>query len=153
VTRTYAFALRAPFLLLSNGSLTQIWQLQLTGETEMSFECTASELLGRRGEVEALINKSAAVEHCQKLSWKQIQVGEFEVMPYLDSLSHELPDGESLVPRQIVVRSNETTQPSSWTLEQYPGVVIVAPSGHGKSTLCAQLAAVQALNVTPFKVI
>jgi len=145
---SYAFALRAPFLLLTNGQAFQIWQLQLTGKTELRVECTCAALPSKRGEIEAILHKAAAIQHCTDLSWKRVGIGEIDFMPYLDPFIREHHPKEPVLSRDLVSPVNKSARmPSERALEQSPGVVVVAPSGHGKSTLGLQLTAMQANRV------
>lgn len=61
---SYAQASKAPYLLLTDGKLLQIWQLQPTRRSERVLLCPIGELRQRNGEIEPLIGRSASIARC-----------------------------------------------------------------------------------------
>jgi len=61
---SYAQNLRAPLLLLTNGEILEIWQMQITLESQCVLSIPVASLASERGNVERLLNKAAVRDYC-----------------------------------------------------------------------------------------
>ena len=82
---SYAFNVRAPFLILANGRSLEIWQLQPTKESIKVLSCNISELNSHRGRIEALVGRDAAIAHCRALHLKELPSATGMFAPYIVS--------------------------------------------------------------------
>jgi hypothetical protein len=136
---SYAMALRAPALLLTDGVVIQVWQLQPTLENKLVLECPIAGIKAKRGSIELLISKQALIAHASNLAHKKLAAtpdfGKYE--------SGELVRIKEISRRAIsrILRSDSGSPISSEDLlEKYRrGAIIIAPSGYGKTTLAAEL--------------
>jgi hypothetical protein len=64
---SYAANLRTPLFIITNGKRLEIWQLQLTTESELALQCQVSDLPTRRGDIEGLLAKDAAMAYLRTL--------------------------------------------------------------------------------------
>ena len=135
---SYAMALRAPILLLTNGLQLQVWQLQPTLENKQIFACSLTELKAQRGSLEQLINKVALITYAQNLAHKNLTTpADFGAYESSELVRTEGADRAIL--RQLLSETGETIS-SNELLDRYPqGAVIIAPSGYGKSILAMQV--------------
>lgn len=130
---SYAFNVRAPFLLLTDGVDLEIWQLQSTQETLQVFTCKVADLAENRGRIESLIGRDAAADHCRSLLIKPLPTptGFFEA--YERAELQRIGDAES-VPRTLK-STGETVLSTDFTACLSRSIVVAGPSGYGKSTL------------------
>ena len=134
---SYAHATRAPFLLLCDGTQFEIWQMQSNQNSECVFACPVRTLRSRRGEVERLIARGAAVAHCRTLGYKSLATAASDISQYI---SHELSRGTALsgVDRRLSASGLPTSAFSA--LEgTNRGAFVFAASGYGKTTLALDL--------------
>ncbi|MDX8357753.1 NACHT domain-containing protein [Sphingopyxis terrae] len=133
---SYAFNLRAPFLLLTNGVAFEIWQLQPTRESVKTFEAPVASLATHRGRIEELISREAAAQHCRQLDLKPLPQASGIFAAYEEAeLSRHANEG---IARTIKGPETEAPALSIRSLLN-DGALIHAPSGFGKSTLVADL--------------
>ncbi|MDA9426226.1 NACHT domain-containing protein [Bradyrhizobium sp. CCBAU 53380] len=143
---SYAQNLRAPLLLLTNAETLEIWQLQKSQDSVRVFEAPITSLAAKRGEIERLLSKEAVIDYCKLFAVKTIleasaDYGRYETAELGRILRRERQEASidrTLVPAQ------QGAQPSGLTsdrlLSAFPsGAIVVAPSGHGKTTLCRRL--------------
>jgi len=135
---SYAIALRAPALLLTDGQELQVWQLQPTLENKQVFICPLSVLRAQRGTLESLIGKRALVAYASELTHKKLTPAT-DFGAYESSELTRTQAADRAIARLLLSETGEQIA-SDALLERYPqGAVISAPSGYGKTTMAAQL--------------
>jgi hypothetical protein len=136
---SYAQNLRAPLLLLTNGTSLEIWQMQLSIESECVLQIPVSQLLANRGKVERLLNKTAVRDYCASLKFKTIveATSDFGVYETAELMRLKAdPPAISRTLRRQQAGGNGTDLDSDRLLEDHPtGAIIIGPSGYGKTTL------------------
>jgi Type I restriction enzyme R protein N terminus (HSDR_N)/NACHT domain len=142
----YAQNLRAPLLLLTNAETLEIWQLQKTQDSVRVFVAPIASLAAERGKIERLLGKEAVVDYCKSFGVKTIleasaDYGRFETAELSRILRRERQeasiDRTLAQTQQGAQRSNLTSDRLLFALPS--GAIVVAPSGHGKTTLCRRL--------------
>ncbi len=130
---SYAQASKAPFLMLTDGKLLEIWQLQPTRRSDRVFFCAADELRQHRGEIERLIGRNSAIAHCRALGYRQLARAAEDVGAYVENELARMsePCGVS---RRLRI-GNTTIDAMQGLNEIERGAVVFAPSGFGKTTL------------------
>jgi hypothetical protein len=136
---SYAQNLRAPLLLLTNGENLEIWQLQVSLESECVLRIPTSQLAANRGEVERLLNKTAVRDYCASLRFKTIAEATSDFGVYetaeLTRLKTDPPAIARTLRRQQI-GGNEAAFVSLSLLSDFAsGAVVIGPSGYGKTTL------------------
>ncbi|MGB3317695.1 MAG: type I restriction enzyme HsdR N-terminal domain-containing protein [Sphingopyxis granuli] len=133
---SYAFNLRAPFLLLTNGVTLEIWQLQQTRESVKAFEASVAALATHRGRIEELISREAAAQHCRQLDLKPLPQASGIFAAYEQAeLARSANEGISRTTKGLEIEAPALAIRSQLN----GGALIHAPSGFGKSTLVADL--------------
>ena len=138
---SYAANLRAPFLLLTNGRVYELWQIQISTESYLVLSGSVSSIKGKLGELDLLISKPAAIEYALSLRQKPVGGTSIELGPYYRA---ELTrtNGQFAIARQLYPFGGNGSDKilSSEILEKLPsGAVILGPSGYGKSILSVSL--------------
>jgi hypothetical protein len=135
---SYAMALRAPALLVTDGLTLQVWHLQATLENRLVFDCPFSELKSKRGVLEQLIGKQALIAHSANLAHKELALTpRFEKYESAE-IARTIENNKAI--ERILVSDKGIRVNSSDLLKQFPlGAVITAPSGYGKTTLATAL--------------
>jgi Type I restriction enzyme R protein N terminus (HSDR_N) len=136
---SYAQNLRAPLLLLTNGEILEIWQMQITLESQRVLSIPVASLVSQRGNVERLLNKAAVRDYCRSLSSKTIveATADFGVYETAE-LKRMLRDQPSIARtlRRAKTAIQSATLETTRLLSDFPlGAIVVAPSGYGKTTL------------------
>ncbi|VXB83425.1 conserved hypothetical protein [Massilia sp. 9I] len=135
---SYALALRAPGLLVTDGVHLQVWQLQPTLENTLVFESPLSVIKDKRGELEQLIGKQALIAHSASLLHKKLAPSP-DFWAYESAEMRRAQGSSTAISRVLLAESGERVH-SANLLPNYPqGAVITAPSGYGKSTLATVL--------------
>lgn len=135
---SYAMALRAPILLLTDGLCLQVWQLQPTLENKQVFAHPLTELKAQRGSLEELISKVALIAYAQNLAHKKLTTPA-DFGAYESSELVRTQDADSAIHRQLWSETGEAIA-SDNLVDRYPqGAVISAPSGYGKTILAMQM--------------
>lgn len=135
---SYAMALRAPALLLTDGICLQIWQLQPTLESKLIFECSLLDIKVQRGNLEKLIAKPALVAHATNLVHKKITTTT-DFRAYESAEIVRTQENSKAIERQLLSESGDIIS-SEVLLDRYTGgAIISAPSGYGKTTLAVGL--------------
>lgn len=133
---SYAYALRAPVLLITNGCSLEVWQTRQAGESELIFESHVTDLLKQRPELERLIAKQALVKFVEGLKQTTL-TGAADFTEYKHAELTRLQ--QRAVPRRLLAEAGVEVSSTS-LLEAYgEGALIVAPSGYGKTVLSRQL--------------
>jgi len=140
---SYAQNLRAPLLLLINGEVLEIWQMQITQESQCVLSIPVTSLVSERGNVERLLNKTAVRDYCKSLSFKTMaettaDFGGYEAAELRRMSSNRLSIARTLRRAETTVQlaTLETTHLLS---EFSSGAIVIAPSGYGKTTLSHDL--------------
>jgi hypothetical protein len=139
---SYAANLRAPLLLLTNGQLLEVWQLNSTQESERVFYANVSSLAARRGELEPLLAKAAVVDYCRRFHVKTILTASSDFGRYETAELSRTAEYAASVPRtlrRLAADESEALHSDRLLTECPTGAVIVAPSGYGKTTLSKRL--------------
>jgi Type I restriction enzyme R protein N terminus (HSDR_N) len=140
---SYAQNLRAPLLLLTNGEFLEIWQMQISQDSERVLRIPVASLAAERGKVEGLLNKLAVRDYCKSLQFKTIVEATTDFSTYeaaeLKRMAHKMPSiARTLRRSETMVQPTmlETTR----ALLDFPlGAIVIAPSGYGKTTLSQDL--------------
>jgi len=130
---SYAYATRAPFLLLCDGVQFEIWQMQVSQSSARAFVCAVHSLRSHRGAIERLIARGAAIAHCRTLGYKSLAAAADDVSQYI---SHELERiaGFRGIDRRLGAGGAATAAfPALESAGR--GAFVLAASGHGKTTL------------------
>ncbi|MCV3211551.1 type I restriction enzyme HsdR N-terminal domain-containing protein [Mesorhizobium sp. YC-39] len=137
---SYAQNLRAPLLLLTNGVRFEVWQLQVSSESELVLACDVADLAARRGEVEGLLGREAVKAHCAALQFKRFNLLARDLSAYEVAEHTRLGAvAGAAIPRTL---RGAASQPLTSTrlLDHSPkGAVVNGMSGYGKTTLAASL--------------
>jgi hypothetical protein len=140
---SYAANLRSPVLLMTNGSELEVWQFQSTKESDKIVGLAVADLLGHRGELEAVLSKKALVALCERLDVKSFSTEARRHKAYLKAeAERSSQDGAAIsrTLRPIASGGREISIASNQLISAHPeGAVILAPSGYGKSTFADQL--------------
>lgn len=136
---SYAANIRTPFLLLTDGIILEVWQLQPTQESECILKTLVKSLCSARGKIELYLNKESVRTYCHSLLHKNITIatedfGNYEIA--------ELKRTNFYQPfiKRTLVEQKEKSISSKELLSLYPsGAIILAPSGFGKTTLSYKL--------------
>lgn len=137
---SYAFASRAPFLLLTNGEDLEIWQAQIGGSSTLQTRCRISELAGHRAAIEGSIAKAAASHHCRSILRKGATRVSTDLAAYVVAEARRMHTEKTPAPLRLRSDSASEFLHSSDLLSEAPnGAMIVGQSGAGKSTLGSSL--------------
>lgn len=140
---SYAANLRAPLLMLTNGEALEVWQLQSTQESVRVLNISVSSLTAERGNIERILSKAAVYNYCRTLHVKTIleastDYGQYETAELKRLLLHEAGIKRTL--RRGAAEQGSACIETDCLLAECPsGAIIIAPSGHGKTTLARQL--------------
>ncbi|TPK85686.1 type I restriction enzyme HsdR N-terminal domain-containing protein [Mesorhizobium sp. B2-4-13] len=134
---SYAQNLGAPILLLTNGVQLEVWQMQISSESQLVFKGDVAGLAAHRGELEAILGKEAIKSHSTSLPYKRFDVLARDLGVY-EVDEHERISALvcSAIPRTLRDVSAEQEVKSAELTEARPGgAVLVGMSGYGKTTL------------------
>jgi hypothetical protein len=136
---SYAQNLRAPLLLLTDGEILEVWQMQITLESQRVLSIPVASLVSERGNVERFLNKAAVRDYCRSLSSKTIveataDFGVYETAELKRMLRDQPSIARTLRRAETAIQS--ATLETTRLLSDFPlGAIVVAPSGYGKTTL------------------
>ena len=135
---SYASALHAPALLLTDGISLEVWQIQPTLENKKIFECALSCIKTQRGKLEQVIGKNALIAHAATLAHKKLTTTS-NLFAYESAEIARTCKSSKAIER--ILRSEQGFDvKSNDLLDRYSsGAIIVAPSGYGKTTLATGL--------------
>jgi hypothetical protein len=140
---SYAFNIRAPLLLLINGTNLEIWQLQVTKESECIVRISVALLLTQRGKIDSCLGKQAAYAYCRSLDGKTISHASADFGLYETAELKRTLKYQAAVKRTLrIAGSTSEDEPieSDSLLSSFPsGAIILAPSGYGKTILSIAL--------------
>lgn len=137
---SYALAVKARIFMLTNGQELQIWQVQPTLKVELVFESSLSGLHGRRGELEQLVSKRALIEHLRIHSDKTL-AAIVKLHRYEQAEMARISKLGRMVARTLEARAKVEIDSTALMARYSSGALILAPSGYGKTILCADLVA------------
>ncbi|MDO1580976.1 type I restriction enzyme HsdR N-terminal domain-containing protein [Rhizobium oryzicola] len=138
---SYAQNLRTPILLMTNGQRLEIWQMQLTTESEKIFDCSVAEIAGKRAEIESLLSREALKDHCGALRHKRFDVAANDLGAYLSAEIERIgPITRLSIPRRLTrTDTNSTISALDLLTHNSRGALVLGMSGYGKTTLAKQL--------------
>lgn len=137
---SYAGNIKAPLFLTTNGERLEIWQYQTTAESERLLECSVKELSAKRGIIEALLTREAAISHSRTLAFKNFNLLARDLSAYEQAEFEREPSTSDLIPRRLKDPASKKEVLSDILLEAYQaGAVIAGPSGYGKTSLSSQM--------------
>lgn len=138
---SYAQNLRTPILLMTNGQRLEIWQMQLTTESEKVFDCSVAEIAGKRAEIESLLSREALKDHCGALRHKRFDVAANDLGAYLSAEIERIgPITRLSIPRRLTrTDTNSTISVLDLLTHNSRGALVLGMSGYGKTTLAKQL--------------
>lgn len=131
---SYAFNLRAPFVLLANGREVQLWQLLAGLDTVRIFDCAAKDIAAQEGTLELLLSRDSVIAYAKSLASKTILELSADFGAYEEA---ELRRAAPFIVFDRTLRTSADTAVQSRTLvaDFAKGAVITAASGIGKTTL------------------
>ena len=137
--KLYAQNLRAPLLLLTNGEILQIWQMQITQESECVLSIPVASLASERGNVERLLNKAVVRDYCRPLPFKTIVEATDDFGRYETAELGRMARDEPSIARTLRGAENAaqpaTLETIGLLVDFLRGAIVIAPSGFGKTTL------------------
>ncbi len=137
---SYASALRAPLIMLTNGKEVELWQLQPAGESELVFQARAGELASRRGELEVIAGIGAVTDLCSALANKRLDLIADDITRFEQHEHCRLDPRKRTIVRTLRNRSTGAITTSFTLFDACPkGAIVLGPSGYGKTTLAASL--------------
>lgn len=138
---SYAFNLRAPILLLTNGRQIEIWQLRPTLDSERVLACDVVDLPQYRGQLEGLLSVEAVKDFCKGLEHKNFDLLARDLSAYEQAVYERVkPLATEAVPRRLKDRDTQHEWQSNGLLNlPGRGAVITAASGYGKTVLASLL--------------
>lgn len=134
---SYAHASRAPVLLISDGLMFEIWQMQSSRQSSRALSCPVRELARYRGEIERLIGRGAAAAHCRALGYKPLEQAGYDVSAYVESELARTADHRS-IPRRLRVEGRPQDAFDALGMAGR-GAFVLGSSGYGKTTLAVDL--------------
>jgi len=135
---SYAFALRTPVLITTNGISFEIWQLQPTQQSQCVFCEPVADLAKHRGTIESILSKPALIQYCKSILAKPIQEFQSDYSPYFYAELARIQKWADAITRTLRPYGDHGAAglPSTDNkLLQIPGAIILASSGMGKTTL------------------
>lgn len=139
---SYAANLRAPFLLLTNGRDFELWQLQISAESQRVLFGPVSSIASNLGELDLLISKAAAIRYAKSLLHRHAMEFAVDLRPYYEAELSRTVETRYAITRQLFPFGGNGSDSvlSSDVLGKLPsGFVSIGPSGYGKSTLAISL--------------
>jgi len=136
---SYAQNLRAPILLITNGKILEVWQLQITMESQCVLTVPIQSLTSKRGEIERILNKTAVREYCRSLTFKTIMECTTDFGQYEKAEVKRLSRSDPVITRTLrrsesagyAISLNSTRLITDFST----GAIVIGPSGYGKTTL------------------
>ena len=139
---SYAQNLRAPFFVITNGLELGVWQLQISGTSNLILQCALAQLLTHRHLLESCISRDAAINYSRSLIRSEATSVAADTTMYVRSELDRCAQAISAIARTLNHENTIVRKPieSEKLLQSFPkGALIFAPSGFGKSTLAKQL--------------
>lgn len=138
---SYAQAIGTPLLLVTDGLLMEIWQLQPSSDSECVLKCSLTRIGENRGRIEALISKEAAFAFCKSLQHKSALSVAVDLSAYLQNELASHADSLHSWQRSLCesTQQNMPVAADQMLARFRKGAVISGGSGFGKSTLALQL--------------
>lgn len=127
-------ALRVPAILITDGVVIQVWQIQVTLDSTMMYECPVDQLKAHRGNLEQLVGKQALILHAASLAHKKLSATA-DLGPYELAELGRTKKINPAIDRTLSLDSGERVASERLLGQFTQGAVITAPSGFGKTTL------------------
>jgi hypothetical protein len=135
-----AFASRAPFLLLTNGVHLEIWQVQLSGLSEILLRSSVANLASYRGAIEALIGRAAARAYCHSILRKSAAMVSADLSAYIDAEAKRAGSWTIATLRKLTPdHGADICTSTDLIVKARQGAVVTGASGLGKTTLAGGL--------------
>lgn len=136
---SYAWNLRAPVLVLTNGENFEIWQLQSSQESVCCLKIRVADIVAERGRIEQLLNKESLISYCKGLNFKTLIEASADFGAYETAELNRLSTNCCSIERSLRKLGDDSLQEcveENRLLDEFPqGAVIVGQSGYGKTTL------------------
>jgi len=135
---SYAANVRAPFLIITDGTGLQVWQLQPALESQLIVDAQVQNLVGFQPQLEATLGKPAAIAYCKTLSHKTVIDFSDDFSEYI--LAELARSRHSHVTIARTLKGTSQIWQSTELRQSFPaGAIVVAPSGFGKSYLAVDI--------------
>ncbi len=150
---SYARNQLSPILIMTNGKMLEIWQLQTTQESALVLRSSTSDLRKNRGKIERYANKTALLAYCKTLQFKSIVEASADYNIYIDAELKRTTNRRVSIERTLQRPGSNNPDDCVKTgrlIDSFPnGACIIAASGYGKTTLANSLfrQAIQALRL------
>lgn len=135
---SYAFNLRTPFTILTNGIEIEIWQLQVSWESTLLLRERVKDIARSQGKIESLISKDSAYNYAKSLEFKNFSEKNQDFSIYENSVLKRYIKSIYAIERRLS-KAGETQQSFFSTLNllnDFPqGAIILGSSGYGKTTI------------------
>lgn len=136
---SYAQNLKAPIYILTNGTQIEIWQTQISRESNLILALEVAQLGERKADIERVVSKQSAIDYSVSLLARPLNALETSWEGYLSALRIGLKDRTPFVHRILSVASGGEIN-SAEIIAAYPqGAILAGPSGYGKTSLAARL--------------
>lgn len=130
-----ARAIRAPVILITDAVRLEVWQLQPTLENERVLAINVRDLAAQQGALERLLSKEALRTYARGLIHRRLATVPPDFGAYL-AAEHARVSKVAPAANRSLRQGESTTIGSADLLRSFgDGVIIVGPSGFGKSTL------------------
>ncbi|MFC7064280.1 type I restriction enzyme HsdR N-terminal domain-containing protein [Brucella rhizosphaerae] len=138
---SYANALRAPVLMLTNGKQLEVWQLQQAIESECVFSCDVAELRQHRAILENILSLRALRSSCSLLAHKRFDVLSSDLGDYERAAHQRVEHGaQQSIERQLLDHVTKQRLSSRELLGLVgKGAIVTTASGYGKTVLARKL--------------
>lgn len=135
---SYAFAVRAPFVLVTDGISLELWQWQPSRMSENIFREAVADLAMHRGWIERLLSREAAINHARNLDLLSVAALAQDLSPYRTAMLAEPFPG--VIERRLIETGNSKSVKASEARTAFGFEAFVsAPSGFGKTMLARHL--------------
>ncbi len=137
---SYAQVIGTPFLLVTDGKLLEIWQLQPSSASECVLRCSLTRIRENQARIETLLSKEATFAYCKTLQQKSALTVALDLTTYLFSELASHGNGTHSRQRSLYESAQQDFVAADQVLTRFrKGAVIHGASGFGKSTLASQL--------------
>ncbi len=135
---SYAIALKAPFIILTNGVNFEVWRLRPTMENELIISMDICDVSTRFGQLESCIGKEATLAYARKIEREWVFTPLIVFRDYVDKQIEKSNKYQSTSARRLhkPYDSDKGVQTSDLNfLTECKGAVIIGSSGMGKTVV------------------
>lgn len=134
---SYAYELRTPVLILTNGVELEAWQVNVAAELDHIFSIKVSDISASRGVIENVLRKTSIIELARNLKHKNFFDESSDLFLYENSIFENTNSSIASVHRTLSFKGPVSEKFKSQRFLQYlpKGAVVLANSGLGKTTL------------------